>query len=323
VTPAIVLRRDQPGPRGPGGPLSRRPKTLDEAPLVFRRQGGRPLAAQGKRGGKPLDLPGSPGPGVTDEVGRRRELSELFEDTAIDPAVARSAQQIAARLSVRRRAREHDAEPGPGRPASRPYRGDADDIDIDRTIEALIGVVVPTDDDIVVRTPVRARRAVALVVDVSGSMKGEKVKVVAAAVGALAGELAGEDLAVVAFWKDCALLKGIDGRVAPRRVLDDLLRLPARGLTNLNAALALAGQELARSAARQRVAVILSDCVHNAGPDPREVVGRVPRLHVLLEALGEHDAWMGRELARLGGGRMAQVRGYRDVAPAMNVLLRT
>jgi Mg-chelatase subunit ChlD len=254
--------------------------------------------------------------------GGRRCSGRPGEDGAFDPAVARSAQQIAARLSVRRRPREHDAARGPGRSVSRPYQGDADDIDIDRTVEALIGVVAPEDDDIVVRTPVRARRAVALVVDVSGSMKGEKVKVVAAAVGALAGELAGEDLAVVAFWKDCALLKGIDARVSPRQVLDDLLHLPARGLTNLHAALSLAAQELARSAARQRVAVILSDCVHNAGPDPRDVVGRLPRLHVLLEDVGEHDAWMGRELARLGGGRMARVRGYRDVAPAMNILLR-
>jgi len=269
-----------------------------------------------------LDLPGSPGPAITDEEGRRRSLSELFEDASADPAVSRSAQQIAGRLSIRRRPRDHDARRGAGRPASRPYTGDADDIDIDRTVEKLTGVLVPTDDDIVVRTPVRSRRAVALIVDVSGSMKGEKAKVVAAAVGALAGELSGEDLAILAFWKDCALLKGIDDQVAPRRVLDDLLRLPARGLTNLHGALSLAAEELSRSSARQRVAVVLSDCVHNAGPDPRQVAPRIPRLHVLLEAVGEHDAWMGRELARLGGGRMAPVTQYRDVAPALNMLLR-
>jgi Mg-chelatase subunit ChlD len=288
---------------------------------VYRR-GGRPLVVTGAKGAGTPDLPGSPGPAITSEEGNRRTLSELFEEANADPAVTRSAQQIAARLSIRRRPREADAARGPGRPASRAYSGDADDIDIDRTVEKLIGVLVPTDDDIVVRTPVRARRAVALVVDVSGSMKGEKANVVAAAVGALAGELTADDLAIVAFWKDCALLKAIDGDVAPRRVLDDLLRLPARGLTNLHAALTLAGEELARSSARQRVAVILSDCVHNAGPDPREVAARLPRLHVLLEAVGEHDRWMGRELARLGGGRMAPVVGYRDVAPALNLLLR-
>jgi Mg-chelatase subunit ChlD len=39
---------------------------------------------------------------------------------------------------------------------------------------------------------------VVLVVDVSGSMKGERLRTAAAAVGALAGELARDRLAVVA-----------------------------------------------------------------------------------------------------------------------------
>jgi hypothetical protein len=44
-------------------------------------------------------------------------------------------------------------------------------------------------------------------------------------------------------------------------------------------------------------------------------------LHVLLQVDGEHDAPMGRELARLGGGRLAAVNSYREVAPALNALL--
>src|SRR5690606_40442386 len=45
-----------------------------------------------------------------------------------------------------------------------------------------------------------------------------------------------------------------------------------------------------RSPARHRAAVLLSDAVHNAGPDPRPLARRFPRLHVLLETDGEHDA---------------------------------
>jgi uncharacterized protein with von Willebrand factor type A (vWA) domain len=44
---------------------------------------------------------------------------------------------------------------------------------------------VPEDEDIVVRERVRTRRSVVLLVDVSGSMRGERVRTAAATVGAL------------------------------------------------------------------------------------------------------------------------------------------
>ena len=45
-----------------------------------------------------------------------------------------------------------------------------------------------------------------LLVDVSGSMRGERVRTAAVTVGALAAELERDDLAVVAFWSDAAVL---------------------------------------------------------------------------------------------------------------------
>jgi hypothetical protein len=63
--------------------------------------------------------------------------------------------------------------------------------------------------------------------------------------------------------------------------------------------------------------VLLSDCVHNAGPDPRTSAARLPRLDVLLDVTGENDLDLGRQLARLGRGRLRRVRDHRDVAPAL------
>ena len=67
------------------------------------------------------------------------------------------------------------------------YRGGSDDIDLDRTLERLAEKPVPEDTDILVRERVRTRRSVVLLVDVSGSMRGERVRTAAATVGALAG----------------------------------------------------------------------------------------------------------------------------------------
>jgi hypothetical protein len=63
-----------------------------------------------------------------------------------------------------------------------------------------------------------------------------------------------------------------------------------------------------------------SDCVHNAGPDPRPGRARLPRLDVLLDVSGEQDVDLGRDLARLGRGRLRLVRDHRDVATALGAV---
>jgi Mg-chelatase subunit ChlD len=304
--------------------LRRRPKELTASPALFHAGAGTPLVGAAARGAGDTSGPtGGQGVLLTGQPAELRDIGELLEDTAPDREVAAMAQRIARRLALRRRPRERSGERGSGRLASVPYRYRSDDIDLDRTIEVLTERPVPEDTDIVVRERMHARRDVVLVVDVSGSMKGEKVRVAAATVAALSEEVAarGDRLALVAFWSDAALLKPLDAHVPAGRLLDQLLRVPARGLTNVGFALAVAFAELGRSPARHRTAVLLSDAVHNAGPDPRLVARRFPRLHVLLETDGEHDAPLAADIARLGRGRLAPVATHRDVAPALNRLL--
>jgi Mg-chelatase subunit ChlD len=157
-------------------------------------------------------------------------------------------------------------------------------------------------------------------VDVSGSMRGERVSTAAATVGALAAELERDDLAVLAFWSDAAVLARLGQHVPAGRLLDALLRIPARGLTNVSFPLQIARQQLALIPARDARVLLLSDCVHNAGPDPRPAAAGLARLDVLLDTSGEHDAELARDLARVGHGRLARIRGYRDVAPAVSGL---
>lgn len=258
---------------------------------------------------------------ATTEDGERRSLEEMDEDRRAAPEVRRMAEAIARRLSLRPRSRDRMVARGSGQLVSVPYRYGSDDIDLDRTLDVLTERPVPEDTDIVVRERMRSRRAVALVVDVSGSMRGEKVRIAAATVAALAGDLVDDELAVVAFWKHAVVLKPLGRPRSATSVLDDLLRLPARGLTNVGFALGVALGELAGSRARRRSAILLSDAVHNAGPDPRVVAARLPRLDVLVETDGEHDSDLAADLARVGRGHVLPVRHHRDVAPALNRIL--
>ncbi len=305
-------------------PLRRRPKTLDADPVlhdISASAGGAGVILPGgeRRARAGAMPPGATAPGLTDERGALAD-PDGAPDRAADPEALRRAREIATRLSVPRPPRETAARRGAGELVSVPYRGGADEIDLDRTLDALVEHPLPGDDDIVVRERIRTRRSVALLVDVSGSMRGERIRTAAATVGALAAELARDDLAVVAFWSDAVVLAHLGHHRAPRELLEDMLRISARGLTNVEFPLRVAARELARAPARDARAILLSDCVHNAGPDPRRAAAALGRLDVVLDAGGEHDAPLARDLAHLGRGRLTVARGYRDVAPAISSL---
>ncbi len=270
------------------------------------------------RGPRRPTPPGRGAPAVTGDQGTLATVPD-GEITA-DPETVRRARQIATRLAMPRPRRDPSARRGAGELASLRYRDGSDDIDLDRTVAQLVEHPLPDEDDIFVRERVRTRRSVLLLVDVSGSMRGERIRTAAATVGALAAELSRDDLAVVAFWSDAAILGRLGQRVPPQVLLDTMLRIPAKGLTNIAFPLQVAARELARVLARDARAVLLSDCVHNAGPDPRPFAARLPRLDVLFDTSGEQDADLARDLARLGRGRLRRIGTYTDVAPALGAI---
>ena len=304
-------------------PLRRKPKTLTERPELRDASpgGAGGMVLSGPRGDRDratrsAQQRGGGGPAFTDEQGTLVAATE--ETVTPGPEALRQAREVASRLAVPRPRTDRTARRGIGEVTSVAYRGGSDDIDLDKTLEQLTEHPVPEDEDIIVRERVTTTRSVVLLVDLSGSMRGERVRTAAAAVGALASELARDNLGVIAFWSDAAVLSHLGQHVAPERLVEAMLRIPARGLTNLAFPLQAARRELSRAPARDARVLLLSDCVHNAGPDPRPFAARLPRLDILLDTTGEQDPDLARDLARLGRGRLRQVRTYRDVAPALS-----
>ena len=109
-------------------------------------------------------------------------------------------------------------------------------------------------------------------------------------------------------------------QVAPLAGLDLLLRVPTQGRTNVTFALETAARQLGGVPPRDARVLLLSDCVHNAGPDPRLTAARLPRLDVLLDTSGEVDVELGRDLARAGRGRVRLIRDHRDVAAGLTAV---
>ena len=304
-------------------PLRRRPKQLTEQPSTYepaRGGAGLALSSGDRRRQRARVQGGGSAPGTTDEPAELIALADLDTLAEADAVTRQRARQIARRLAVPRPPRDRRVRRGVGELSSVRFAGGSDALDLERTLEAVAGKPWPEDDDLVVRERLRRRRSVVLVVDVSGSMKGERLRTAAATVGALAGELGRDALGVVAFWSDAAVLVPLGAPVEPLAVVDLLLRVPTQGLTNVSFALETAGRLLAGVPPRDARVLLLSDCVHNAGPDPRIAAARLPRLDVLLDTSGEQDVDLGRDLAQVGRGRVRLVRDHTDVARALTAV---
>jgi magnesium chelatase subunit D len=225
----------------------------------------------------------------------------LLADLAIatDRQLRVAARRVAARVFIR-------LGQAPAAPLARGvrrlepnHRGEGD-LDLERTLDLWPGRGPVFSEDLVTRTWAARSRAVCLLVDASGSMAGPGVAMAAVAAAAVV-LAAGDRLApsVIAFSGDVRVLQRHGARRPPQDLVGDLISLRGHGLTDLAGALRAATAQLARTDGGERVAVLLSDCLHTAGADPAAALHGIDRLHVLCPEPGS-----GRR-AGPGSGRRA------------------
>jgi magnesium chelatase subunit D len=208
-----------------------------------------------------------------------------------------------------------------------PSRGLDGDLDLDRTLDAWTPSASrrPAVEDIVTRTWTAHRRAVCLVVDISGSMQGLAVALAAvAAAGVIVANDAGREKlqpSVLTFSSGVKVLQAQGARRPPEDLLSELVALRGHGTTDLAAALREASIQLASAVADERMVVLLSDCLHTAGDDPADALAGIDRLHVLVPLGGAEAEAAARPLAARGGGRAQIVRRLAEVGPALTRIL--
>ena len=198
----------------------------------------------------------------------------------------------------------------------------SDEVDIDATMEKLLHIDAPRDEDVIVVERGTKKRRSVLVADVSASVDEERLIVSAATIGALSAVFSRDSVGVVAFWSDAIVLQTCQNRRNPFDMVDDLLALEAEGLTNVAHGLETGIELLGPVVYRDSRVILLSDCLHNAGPDPRPQAETAPRLDVLVDVIGTHDLDLATDLAIAGRGLCRAVRTAADVAVAAIDLLR-
>jgi len=300
-------------------PLTRKPKQLIDPPRVTHLDDRD--AGDGVRRATPESaaMAGSvPLTGTTEDTG----------DVAVAPGpVAVADTQAAEMFALARqlvaaiqRPRVRHRRSGVERRQDAWWSGCSDEIVLEKTLETLAERPVPMDDDITVVERYRPTRTVALVADVSGSMAGDRLRNAVTRVAALSAALPGDRLGITAFASDAFVIRRVGEHLDALSVLRRLIALPGEGLTNVDHGLDVAARELGGVSAAQSRIVLLSDCLHNAGPDPRSRALGGPRVDVLLDATGQHDGPLARDIARAGRGRALPVAGPRDVIAAVRTL---
>lgn len=244
-----------------------------------------------------------------------------------DPALREEARKLAVKAVLQRAHRLV----GPIRPARRmvyetmtePYRGE---LSVERTLEAMVGKPWPERQDWVAERRENKHQQVVLMMDASLSMSGRNLALAALAGAVLALKLPPEDLSVVAFDSSARVLTRLNEPNAVEEVVTAILSQPARGFTNLCAALETGYAEIQRGQDQRRAGLIITDGVYTIGTDPVPLASRFPQLFVLLTEDHRMDPALCRRMANAGKGDVFPVGGFDELPDRMldlaNRLLR-
>lgn len=245
------------------------------------------------------------------------KVSAIGFETA-DKALKEEAVRLAARAVLRRACRMV----GPLRLTKRkrtdmlrePFRGE---LDVGRTLDNMIGREPQDPRDWVMVSREEHERSVCLMMDVSLSMSGRNLALAALACAVLALKIPPGDLALVAFDSVAREVVPLGEAVPPEEVVRRILRLPARGYTNLHDALRLGWKALRGVQGGRRVGILVTDGVATVGEDPLALAAPFPVLHVLMTEDGKTNEPLCRKMARRGRGHLLRIQNFDEMPGCM------
>jgi len=147
------------------------------------------------------------------------------------------------------------------------------------------------------------KTAGAIILDISGSMYGEK-NVLACLISALAlYSLSPEDeVSLIAFSDQPYVIKSLNDKKPLSKIMDIIFDLKPLGFTNISAALREALKELKKSRIKTRKwALLITDGEYNRGGNPLKWANLFPRLHVIQLGGGTRGSIVCKELAKRRG----------------------
>lgn len=198
-----------------------------------------------------------------------------------------------------------------------------DELDIDRTFEKIVGKEDIEYDDFIVRERVREKRSFVLMLDASGSMKGDNMLRASIAATSLVNNLKKDDYAIIAFSETAKVIKHMNSRKSLREVVDKLFDAFSGNMTNIALGLKFGLDKLYRTTVKKKIGIILTDGEHNQSTDPLVVAKKFPKLSVIGMLPPNKDAEdRCRKMAKLGHGQCIFVNKIEDIPVALTACLK-
>jgi len=239
---------------------------------------------------------------------------------AVDPELRAKARRVAERIVIDIARRGRAAQGKVGRLRSLPLR-DGGDLDVDAAVESLAesgGSLVDADMLRVIDWE-RPDTAVCLVIDRSGSMKGEALASAALAAAAVALR-APAFHAVIAFSGTAEVVRSMvtSAHASADGVVDAVLSLKGHGTTNVSDGLRAAITEHEAARCGRHLTVLLSDCRDRAIDEAVPFAQSLEELVIVSPADDIADA---QRFADVTGAALVGVEGPHDVARALDEVL--
>ncbi len=198
----------------------------------------------------------------------------------------------------------------------------SDELELDRTVERIAGKMDREYRDFVVMERKQERKAYSLIIDASGSMKGENILRAAIAVTTLVNNLGKDDFSIVAFSERAKVIKFMNAAKDLRTLINDIFDAFIGGMTDISIGLKSGLEELYRSHFKKKVGIILTDGAHNKRSDPLSQAKKFPKLSVI----GIKPPWDDaedrcRKMAQLGRGRCLFINEVREIPAALMTCL--
>lgn len=200
--------------------------------------------------------------------------------------------------------------------------GEDAEIDVESTLDAMMdrGRIDPSE--IVVERREPRKLAVALMLDASLSMSGDKLAMATAAIAVLAFRLKTVDYLLVTFNDRPTVMKKLKEPKSLDDLISQLLDARASGYTNIEWALSKGREELSGADTRNRVGIIVTDGNFTVGDDPTEAASKYRRLFVIMTESHDCQPALCESMARRGGGRMFSVGSFDEIPRVLYRVLR-
>ncbi len=240
-----------------------------------------------------------------------------------DQSLIELAKRIAIRATIRKVLQLLGPVSLPTYLSRHPYVvGEDSEIDVEATLEEMVDRRHPSRSDLMVEKREPRELAVAMMLDASLSMTGDKLAMATAAIAVLAYRLKTVDYLLITFNDRPTVLKRVNESRSLDDLVSDLLDARAGGYTNIEDALRKGKEELARAATKSQVGVLVTDGNFTVGSDPVEVAPSYRRLFVVMTESHDCQPQVCEDVARIGGGRMYSVSNFEEIPRVLYKVLR-